>query len=300
MLIKKGISLQKAIMKTRLILFILLGILESLNAQKTIAYDKQWNVIDYKVFTPNICTNIYSFRKDTVINSVEYIALFVKRDTAFSSSWQPLEIFMREDSLHRIFILDNEEEKLLYDFNLIENDTFKIDINHYECELIVHEVDSIQLLNGEMRKRIRLLRSDDPNPNQPWYGYKDWVQGIGSTTSLHRYYESCFTDYPLDLLCYFENEALKYSNPNNQGCYLTPVSNLKIKESISIFPNPAQDEIYIDSNDKIKDVKIIDVGGKTLISANKKTISVSTLNTGIYVVQIHTQAGIHVRKLIIE
>jgi len=284
-----------------LLILLSLSIFIDIKAQKTIEFDKQWNVVDYKVFTSNTCTNLYSFRKDTTINSQEYLELYSKSDTTIQTNWSSLEIFMREDSLNRIYVLENGIDKILYDFNLVQNDTFHLNIDFFDCELIVYQVDSVQFVNGESRKRIRLIRSDDPNPDQPWYGYKDWIQGIGSSTSLYRYVESCFTDYPLDLLCYFENEELVYSNPNNQGCYITPVEEIPNETQILIYPNPTINELNIISNYTILNTKIIGFDGRLMLDENNKSrLNLSDLISGFYIAQIETSNGVTIKKVLVR
>ena len=287
--------------KIFILFIVILYFFTKTEAQKTIEIDKQWNVVDYKVFTPNICTDLYSFKKDTIINSQEYLELYTKRDTSNSINWHPTGIFIREDSLNRIYILENGVDKILYDFNLVQNDTFQLNIDYYDCELVVYQVDTIQLLNGEWRKRIRLIRSDDPNPNQPWYGYKDWIQGIGSSTSLYRYIESCYTDYPLDLLCHFENGNIVYSNPNNQGCFITPVNEISDEEHIQIYPNPATIELNIKSENQILNIKMFSMDGKLKLYENAKSaLNLKNLTPGFYLVQIETTKGITISKIAVN
>ncbi len=272
----------------------------SILGQKTVALNKQWNVVDYKVFTPNICTDIYSFKKDTLINSIQYFELHKKSDTSMHSDWKPLKTFLREDENQRVYVIDNDKDVLLYDYSLIPGDTFNINYNHFECQLLVHSVDSIQLFSGEKRKRIRLLRSDDPDPNQPWYGYKDWIQGIGSSTSLTNYVESCFTDYPLDLLCYFEEGELVYSNPNNQGCYITPVKEVNDKIDAILFPNPTHEVLEIKTESKLINVGIFNLEGQKILESQEHRLEIDQISEGLYIVYIETTDGISIQKIIIE
>lgn len=60
-----------------------------------------------------------------------------------------------------------------------------------------------------------------------------------------------------------------------------------------IYPNPAQNEIFLKGNDlqKITDVKIYDATGRLLLSEiapfrNKKSINISKLNVGVYYLQV--------------
>ncbi|GHT39029.1 hypothetical protein AGMMS49965_03970 [Bacteroidia bacterium] len=80
----------------------------------------------------------------------------------------------------------------------------------------------------------------------------------------------------------------------------TGVEEVQAQEKISIFPNPAKDEIYIQSEQPIEKVKITDLAGRTVASANSNTISVSHLPKGIYLVIITTDSQSVVKKIIKE
>jgi Leucine-rich repeat (LRR) protein len=63
---------------------------------------------------------------------------------------------------------------------------------------------------------------------------------------------------------------------------------------VNIYPNPVQDQLYIDSeNGGIMEVKIIDFSGRTVSSANEYTnaINVSDLKGGVYLVRVKTTNG---------
>ncbi len=269
-------------------------------AQKTIEQGKQWNIINYKGFTPNFCTDLYSFRNDTIINGVEYLELFTKSDTVQSAVWISDNVFMRENNQNQIFLLDDEEEIMMYDFNLIEGDSFFVDYDGSECDLIVYQIDSIAMLNGELRKRIRLVRSDEPDPDQPWAGYIVWIQGMGSTTSLTQYAGSCFVDSFYDLLCFYENEEILYTSPYTQGCFLTPVKDIENTISLRMYPNPVHDILHLETTSKVEQVNIYTLDGQLLLSSHETSVSLGAIAPGLYLVRIETADGIALKKLFVE
>jgi len=197
-------------------------------------------------------------------------------------------------------MLEDNNETLLYNFNLIEGDTFHLNYDDFDCELLVTQVDSFQLLTGEYRKRIRLVSTNDPDPNQPWYGFKDWIQGIGSTTSLTRYYRSCYTDYPFDLLCFYKDDNLEYSNPNNQTCFITPITDITQDEEVFIFPNPSNNTIEIKTDATFLNVNIHNFNGQLILKSSESIISIEHLGPGLYLTRIKTKSGTTTRKLIVN
>ncbi len=61
---------------------------------------------------------------------------------------------------------------------------------------------------------------------------------------------------------------------------------------LSIFPNPARDKFTIESNDMIKQIRLIDISGQVLkdVTVNEyhSEINVHNLRAGVYFLQVHT------------
>ena len=72
--------------------------------------------------------------------------------------------------------------------------------------------------------------------------------------------------------------------------------------SLQIYPNPAQNEIFIKSDLQIEKVEIYSIIGTLLISDNnfKDKISVSTLAHGVYMLKVYTEKGVTVSKIVKE
>ncbi|GHT55199.1 hypothetical protein FACS189446_6210 [Bacteroidia bacterium] len=72
---------------------------------------------------------------------------------------------------------------------------------------------------------------------------------------------------------------------------------------ISVYPNPAKDELSIKSDFPIKKIEICDLSGKPMITGklpDSKTIDVSALPSGLYLVKITTDSGVVVKKIVKE
>jgi hypothetical protein len=75
-----------------------------------------------------------------------------------------------------------------------------------------------------------------------------------------------------------------------------------LNSKFSIYPNPVNSQINIDSVEKIETIEIIDLMGKTLeiIITPNNTIDVSYLTKGVYFLQIQSDKGLVSKKFIKE
>jgi hypothetical protein len=78
-----------------------------------------------------------------------------------------------------------------------------------------------------------------------------------------------------------------------------------LTNNVSIYPNPAKDQITIEMND-INDavLSVIDLSGKTIINqtlnSNSNTIDLSNVSAGVYIVNIRTANDNAMHKIIVE
>jgi hypothetical protein len=75
-----------------------------------------------------------------------------------------------------------------------------------------------------------------------------------------------------------------------------------LQSQFVISPNPANEIIYIESNNYINTIKVFDVLGKMLLEENNPSnqIDVSNLSSGLLFVQIETEKGIITKRIIKE
>jgi hypothetical protein len=74
------------------------------------------------------------------------------------------------------------------------------------------------------------------------------------------------------------------------------------ENSLSVFPNPANEQITLDDGQGvIKDISIYDIMGRKIrkhsINTTKSTLDVSNLQSGMYFLKILTEQGILTRKV---
>ncbi len=70
------------------------------------------------------------------------------------------------------------------------------------------------------------------------------------------------------------------------------------KSDIKIYPNPVQNQLNIESQEIINGIEIFDLLGKKIFESKSKTIDVSGLQSGIYLLKINTENGILTQKII--
>ena len=78
-------------------------------------------------------------------------------------------------------------------------------------------------------------------------------------------------------------------------------------KGLQIYPNPAQNEIFIQSDLHIEKVEIVDFAGRTVethgcasLQNGTVTINISTIPQGVYMVKVYTDNGVAVRKIVKE
>jgi hypothetical protein len=61
--------------------------------------------------------------------------------------------------------------------------------------------------------------------------------------------------------------------------------------AFNVYPNPSNGLVNISSSQNIAAVRIIDITGKSVVETNQTKIDVSTLNKGIYFVEVTLENG---------
>lgn len=195
-------------------------------------------------------------------------------------------------SERRVFYYDNEDnqEYLLYDFDLKVGDTLEYAYNmDNDYSLVVLFTDSI-LLGGEYRKRFQFTN----------YGEYDLylIEGIGSTTGLFNWLPN-----DLHLQCFRHNGESIY--PDGETCEVLEINEM-MHTHINVYPNPASSYITVCQKSKgLKKIELYDSLGKRVkfVSSNEiiSIINVADLNKGIYFLNIKEDGNqVYSEKLIIK
>ena len=116
--------------------------------------------------------------------------------------------------------------------------------------------------------------------------------------SIHRNYcsydaqQNVINDpYPTDFITGgFDLDALGIIHQ----LYPTSVSNEGKENVISVYPNPCQNQLQFQSNEKIKTVSVVSFEGKIVLQFNEMNqnyLDVSSLKVGIYLLKFETEKG---------
>jgi len=273
----------------KLLLLFSLSLTLSAKGQTLVDTNKIWT-ITYCISNGGCPTYIYKFNGDTIIGSHQYKKLNASYDSTMSQ-WYYQEA-MREDSTKKIFRVQygDTTEDIYYDFALNKNDTFKTCFMSFPMHL--DSIDTVQLLNGEKRKRF-LFDLNMPN--------EIWIEGIGSLSGLINVgYQYCSVDIVDFLNCFTEDNILKYKDPISNTCYfVVSVGESEKNISITLSPNPFHATAtlsILDSRFTKGDLKIYDVMGQLvqqqIISNQSTKINRNGLCDGLYFYQLSNSEGL--------
>ena len=182
--------------------------------------DKLWSIMNswwMGTDPPEIryLSSYIRFSGDTVIDYKHYKKILECTDT-LKKDWN-VKGYIREED-HRVYGRKpgDETEGLMYDFNVKLNDTVKI-TNPFEksISLALERIDTLAL-KGNFIRRFTFIRV-------PYYTSSPdsfyWYEGIGSSQGIiHSAWDGTGRS---TLLCFWEDNQLKYSNPDFNYCFNT-------------------------------------------------------------------------------
>src|SRR5690606_15729578 len=106
-----------------------------------------------------------------------------------------------------------------------------------------------------------------------------------------------------------ENGTYAVIVTTNEGCTDTSmcitinsvgINEMWDTELVNVYPNPAKEEINIQSTLDIQFVRILDLQGKELLQTKTDKVNISSFSTGVYLLEITTPKGIGTKKFIKE
>jgi len=289
-------------MKKNLLFLPLLFCTLSVFAQSLVGENKQWCIGEVFITQPPV-TSILKMEGDSLVENEVYKKIYYTRDTA-NQEWL-FSSLIREDSTKKVWLrIPNDEEILLYDFNLMVGDSFFIDNGGgWTCSIPVINVDSITLTSGERRKRITFSYQVFGDMEDEVY----WIEGIGSQFGLlnHAFAYCENTDFGQWLRCYFEDGQRQYGQVPDGECFyefITNTDDLDAQTSFIIFPNPAKEQLTITLPDtQRRNWELLNYHGQRIrqgeVINTSDQILVAALPSGIYFLSIN---GLGIQKLVIE
>jgi hypothetical protein len=259
----------------------------------------------------------YTVIKDTVIASLNSKLLRIDTVLYNGITLGPGSCIVREDNSN-VYFYENNSFKLMYNFNLNVGDTLNINLSNANCDSVSPLiVDSIKHIfpNG-IDLKVQYL-SCRYFYSGPWQGQADTItykiiERIGTeilrTSTYNRFFFNPICTVGEEFIstflrCYSDNNILYndnwYANYNcdtliNGTVGVPSIS--KEEESISIFPNPANESVIIYSNSKMDKIEIYNFSGmkfNTLYPKNNHAnIDIHYYQTGFYFFIIKTNEGV--------
>jgi hypothetical protein len=288
----------------------LLSIQTIMYSQNFINDTKEWAIMStYSVKNEHLYsywTTYYKFSGDSIINGFSYHKLYKSTDSSqvnWTLSYSPLW-WERNDSVFQrgqggcggIYL--NDTTTLVYDFNLEEGDTFKIDDWNMK-------VDSIRYIEwGGSNRKHWFFNQYGCYP----YNCLTWIEGVGHFGNFN-YPSYCINSLAESLLCFSENGSLVYQDSYYTSCYVyTAVPSItKSNELINLFPNPATNYFTLNiDNVQLLPItfQLYDMQGRLQLTGktgNTQTeINVATLPRGLYVLKIITNQQIETKKIVLQ
>jgi hypothetical protein len=179
------------------------------------------------------------------------------------------------------------EEGLVYDFNLTTGDTVLINnpMGFVPIEMLVSSIDSVFVEpENKFRKRYSLLE------NNFYFTEEYWIEGIGSMAGItHSSWDITLLTGGDDftLLCYFEEDTLKYKDFNYTSCFygIVNIKDSEFSNKVKLYPNPIRKNsiLHIDFpiyNDLI--IRIYNSSGLLIEEQNIKPKAEFQINSDKY------------------
>ncbi|MEI6752967.1 MAG: T9SS type A sorting domain-containing protein [Paludibacter sp.] len=280
---------------------------------------RKWSEVKYLTdnsYWTNLYNNKYQYylNGDTTLNGKSYKKVF--NQYLFEESpgsgkilYTTYQGAIREENGKIFALLNNNSnhisgEFLLYDFTVGVGDTIKSNISK-DCgcilarQLIVTKIDTITLLNGEKRKKIQL----DGSP--------DWIEGIGSVSSL--FYDAfplCTCSEHPHLTCFKQNDIPLYNTgcPDNNCCDLLAgvLETRTDLKRFTLLPNPTKDFALLQFTNQdmsCNSVEILNVLGRSVktipvSNASEYKLDFSDYSAGIYYVLLKYKDRTESHKII--
>lgn len=190
-----------------------------------------------------------------------------------------------------------EEFTILYDFSAMVGDSWEILVHNCSFTVSVDLVDSLFIAN----RYYKVFHVSDDNN----YFTGNIIENIGHTTAFFPkeiYWEcqglGCDSDIIDGLRCYIQSDTLIYKwsdEPCDTTYLITGIQHIEENE-FSLFPNPANDFIYLNLPDNLLTdavplyYRIINSKGHLVTTADisgVKRVNIGALDSGIYIFQLY-------------
>lgn len=285
------------------ILFVLSTILT--NAQGFAPIGATWHY-SYQTYNPNVISYLkIESIADSTINGIQCKKL--KSTVAdYLSQTNYYFMYSKNDS---VFFFKNNAFHLLYDFGANKGDTITLGYykthNGLPLKMIIDSVKTVSVLGQE--RKIQYVTCGDGMIIE--FG-RQVIQNIGSTDFMFPR-----VDFAPEgqLRCFQENNSSVFTSPFNiygnwnkldceQIIVINDLDRTETKNSISIFPNPTNNNLHICGIEFNSEYRIFDATGRKVyqgICNESNTINIRNLESGIYYIELQNK-DLKITKQIIK
>jgi len=201
-------------------------------AQNFISENKRWTIVSIGSSEVSwVRTSCFKFSGDTILNQRHNFKLYESEDEN-REKWILRTLWFEENNNVYSYWIPTKKTTLVYDFNIVEGDSFQID------EYRTIYVDSVRILEwgGKFRKHWFFSNHEDAFFDSQKYTV--WIEGVGQTGLFTRSTENGITGAFNHLLCFSENGEQVYQNPEYNSCYVHITSATSVesqKKQIELF-----------------------------------------------------------------
>ena len=272
--------------KTAMLAIALLAVSFGVKAQ-------QWYIMGEYIWSPphpqGTYEELHYQAEDVEINGMEYHTIYIHGQGVL------LGAYRNEDN--QVYYCKwngsgYDEEVLLYDYDLEEGDYFNENDPH---PMIVTDISTIIDNNGVERKKyeFEFIGLDEET--------EFWIEGVGSSKGFVNSgnYTPTSDGAIFHLLCYHVDNNVVYVNPAYNACDIDDIDESNIKNSISIYPNPANEQIHLEGLVEESEISLYNAFGvcvKTLTLNGNEEIAIDDLAAGLYLLRINKKQAVKFLK----
>lgn len=270
------------------------------SGQSIIVTTNHWSNIMFLEPSGQLFTEKIKFTTDTTINLLTYKVVERTLDKN-QLNWNSYG-FIREDANKRVYYKHyaSDPEKLLYNLTLALDDsilafgvhTFNNTVYLDSAMYYINTVDSM-LIGSTYQKRLHLSVRVGGSLAET----EQWIDSMGSMSGILHNFNMKIGDDGYSLLCFENNEVLKYHNPSYTDCYIATgiESHYNPEVMVSVNPNPVMDISTVRITGLKENTEIVvrfyNSWGENVLTkstANEFQLHKSELPSGIYLFTIQS------------
>ena len=106
---------------------------------------------------------------------------------------------------------------------------------------------------------------------------------------------------PVFVIYSWKNQKVYFDDIEIKKAGSTAIKPIKEDNSVKVYPNPANNVLYVSGSSEVRNVEVCDLAGRKAIGVNEMAgdkIDVSSLKKGVYLVKVTTDSGTKVMKVI--